>query len=249
MPGCEVVTTMRGDGQGAYGGLNVCHYVGDSEAHVAAGRHMLAHYFGVPEYKLLIPRQTHSSVVRIVDSRVTAAELDGVDGLVTQDDSVVLCVNTADCVPLVLCDASARVIGAVHSGWRGTVAGISAAAVKAMCAIGADPSRIKAVMGPCICADCFEVGTEVTERFMEEFPDVPDIVVRHTGQRDHINLGLAVKATLEKAGVCAGNVSLPVACSHCVGSPYFSARTSGVNSGRTVTAVMLSPASETAPLR
>ncbi len=241
MPGCMAVTTMRGEGPDAYGGFNVCHYVGDAEAHVSAGRNLLARYFGVEVDKLLIPRQTHSSVVRIVDSRMTAADLDGVDGLVTGDDSVVLCVNTADCVPLVMCDESARVIAAVHSGWRGTVAEISADAVRAMCSI-------EAVMGPCICAGCFEVGPEVTERFKEVFPDVPGIVVRHAGQRDHINLGLAVRTTLERAGVCDDNVSLPVACSHCAGSPYFSARTLGVHSGRTVTAVMLSSASKSAPL-
>lgn len=249
VPGCMAVTSKSGPGNGAYNGLNVCHYVGDDPSHVSESRIALARYFGVPADHLIIPGQTHSAEVRVVDTTCRTSGLDGVDGLVTAADGLVLCVCTADCVPVLLADEQARVIAAVHSGWRGTVARISAAAVYEMCRLGADPHRIKAVMGPCICPGCFEVGPEVARRFIDEFSETPGIVISRPGHRDHIDLGAAIKHTLTEAGIVPANIALPMACSHCENSEYFSARRQGIASGRTVTAIMLAPPCNTAPLR
>ena len=248
LPGCRAVTTRRGAGGGLYGMFNACHYVGDNPDHVALSRAALARYFGVEPSRLVIPRQTHSSIVNVVNGTESSAILEGVDGIVTTAEGVVLCVNTADCVPVLLVDEQARVIAAVHSGWRGTVERISAVAVGEMCRLGASPHRIKVAMGPCICRTCFEVGEEVTERFVAEFPAQRDIVICDPGKRDHIDLGVAIRHTLEDAGVLREHISQPIACSHCAGSPYFSARRLGVASGRSLTAIMLSSPCHAAPL-
>ncbi|MDE6490909.1 MAG: peptidoglycan editing factor PgeF [Muribaculaceae bacterium] len=241
LPGCVAVTTLRGEASGAYGEFNACHYTGDDPAHVDVCRLQLARYFGVGCDRLVIPRQTHSVDVKMVVAPVlSAGDLDAVDGLVSVERGVVLCVNTADCVPVLMCDPEAKIIAAVHSGWRGTVGRIAERAVAVMVAAGADPSRIHAVMGPSICVGCFEVGRDVAEKFYSVFGSAAGGIVEERGSdRPHVDLARAIAVTLRDAGVRDENILLPDACSHCDGSPYFSARRHGVDSGRTLTAVML----------
>ena len=73
-----------------------------------------------------------------------------------------LVVLVADCVPIVLLDPQARVLGCVHAGWRGTVAGVTGAALHAMRSLGARPERMVVAIGPAIAADRYQVGPEVT---------------------------------------------------------------------------------------
>lgn len=167
-----------------------------------------------------------------------AESLEDTDALVTSLPDTALCIHTADCVPVVMADAAAGVIAAVHSGWKGTVGRISALAVNEMAKLGADPARIVAAMGPCIGPECFEVGPEVTERFTEAgFPD-SIIVPQPAGARPHIDLPGAVAFTLKECGLTEGNIHLPPACSRCRPDTYFSARRLGVASGRTLTVIV-----------
>ena len=72
---------------------------------------------------------------------------------------------SADCAPVLIADAEARVVAAAHAGWRGALDGVVAAAVDAMQALGAEPSRMVAVVGPCIGPRSYEVGLEFLDRF------------------------------------------------------------------------------------
>lgn len=225
---------VAGTAAGPYAGFNCCHYVGDDQVHVAECRRQLAGMLGIGVDRLVIPRQTHSLNVAVIDS-LPAGELDDVDALVTRLEGVALCINTADCVPVVLCDPEARVIGVAHSGWRGTVGGIAAATLEAMETLGAEASRVKAWIGPSICVDCFEVGEEVAARFAPRF-----VARRHEWPRPHVDLQSAVAATLEEAGVSRQSITHAVECSRCNPTRLFSARKEGIASGRTLTVAMLS---------
>lgn len=163
--------TARGDvGDSPYSGFNPCHYTGDSPEHVDGCRKKLADYLGVSADAIVLPRQTHSSRCKIIERiPVVADDIYGVDAVVTRLHGVAIGVSTADCVPVLLVDSDAGVIGAVHAGWRGAAGGVVENAIAAMISIGAVPSRIKAAMGPCICVDCFEVGEEVAEQFPESY--------------------------------------------------------------------------------
>lgn len=191
-PDVTALVTLRG--------FNACWYAGADNA--AEGRALLAHALGVGEDALVIPRQTHSARVAM-----PADDLEGVDALVTDRPGVALCINTADCLPLLLADTAAGVIGAAHCGWRGTVAGIACRTVERMVELGADPARIVAAMGPCICPDCFEVGPEVAAQFP------PETVIEHPGVRPHVDLGAAVRLQLLGCGLRPDAITLPVACS------------------------------------
>jgi YfiH family protein len=82
---------------------------------------------------------------------------------------VVLAILTADCVPIVLHDPVAGVLACVHAGWRGTVAGVTAAVLAAMQRLGARPSDVTAGIGPAIGADRYQVGPDVHEAVTRTF--------------------------------------------------------------------------------
>lgn len=225
-----------------YAGFNACHYVGDNPHHVARSRSMLAAELGVSVDRLMIPTQTHSCNVRVVTpqhSPEIVMSWPDTDGLVTSLSDVAVCVNTADCVPLLLADPVNGVVAAVHAGWRGTVGGIARRAVEVMVAQGAEACNITTAMGPCICSNCFEVGEEVAARFEDTFGS-EGVVLRDLGARPHVNLAAALRCSLMRAGVEPGNINdEPAACSRCDTLHYFSARGLGVKSGRTLSGVML----------
>ena len=245
--GVEAFSTMRGevDKRNSYSGMNLCDYVGDDALRVLDARIMLAMQLGVDLDDLIMPRQTHSCRVAVIDEDFRLMDIDrqesaleGVDALVTALKGVVIGVNTADCVPIALVDDQASVVAVAHAGWRGTVGRIAKAVVEVMCRHGAQAERIQAVMGPSICQDCFEVGDEVVEAFKQARFNLDDIVVRNsvTGKA-HIDLRAANRAVLINAGVPSSQIVLSNHCSRCEHDRFFSARRLGINSGRTFTGI------------
>lgn len=239
---------MRGevDRRNAYSGVNLCDYVGDDALRVLDARITLAMQLGVDLDDLVMPRQTHSCRVAVIDERFRLMDiekqedaLEGVDALVTSLKGVVVGVNTADCVPIVLADEKAGVIAVAHAGWRGTVGRIAGAVVEEMCRQGAQTRRIHAAMGPSICQECFEVGDEVVEAFGKAHFDLDAIVKRNavTGKA-HIDLRAANRAVLIAAGVPSDQIVLSQHCSRCEHERFFSARRLGINSGRTFTGIV-----------
>src|SRR5690606_8801849 len=79
-------------------------------------------------------------------------------------------VLTADCAPVLFADSEAGVIGAAHAGWRGALSGVIEATVSAMTALGAEPGRIAAAVGPCIARASYEVGPEFPKAYLDEDP-------------------------------------------------------------------------------
>ena len=245
--GVEAFSTTRGevDRRNAYSGVNLCDYVGDDALRVLDSRLSLAMQLGVDLNDLVMPRQTHSCRVAVIDEDFRSMDIDkqevaleGVDALVTTLRGVVIGVNTADCVPIVLADAQAGVLAVAHAGWRGTVGRIAETTVKQMCRQGASADRIQAAMGPSICQECFEVGDEVVEAFKKAAFSLDEIVKRSaTTGKAHIDLRMANRAVLIGAGVPSVNIITSRHCSRCEHDRFFSARRLGINSGRTFTGV------------
>lgn len=241
LPGAVAFTTLRGcsDPSEPYDGFNACHYTGDSPHHVTLCREQMASTLGLDNPSLLIlPRQTHSARIEVVDATSASMPLEGVDGLVTSDPSVAIGVSTADCVPILMSDPVAGVIAAVHSGWRGNVERIAARAVDAMTGIGASPRRIICVLGPYIHREAYEVGPELIEIFTHTFGPGLDYWPEGA-QRPHLDLGRAVIHTLTGCGIPQSNISEIGICSYTEFDRVFSARKLGVASGRTLTVARL----------
>jgi YfiH family protein len=176
--GADAVVTARSGGvsSGPYESLNLSLSVGDDPGFVRENRRRLAAAFGVTSGDFVFARQVHGAGVRVVADadRGSGASslddaLDGADALVTTSPGVVLAILTADCVPIVLHDPVAGVLACVHAGWRGTVAGVTAAALAAMQRLGARPSDVTAGIGPAIGADRYQVGPDVHEAVTRTF--------------------------------------------------------------------------------
>ncbi|MFJ1765594.1 peptidoglycan editing factor PgeF [Amycolatopsis sp. NPDC088138] len=153
----RVVTTRAGGAsRPPYDTFNLGDHVGDDEGDVYANRKRLAAELGLAEDKLAWMEQVHGRTATTVDGSETRAA-EATDALVTATPGVALVVLVADCVPILLADAEAGVVSAVHAGRVGTRVGVVPAAVAAMTEAGAEPSRIEALLGPAICGDCYEV--------------------------------------------------------------------------------------------
>jgi len=175
--GVRAFSTGRGatDEGDDYSGFNVTHYCGDAPAHVASCRAKLCAELGISDGSLLLPRQVHETRILTVDDDFLklsapdrAACLDGVDALLTDLPRICIGISTADCVPLLLFDPEHRAVAAVHAGWRGTVKRMASLAVEAMRdRYATRPKSLRAVLGPSISQEAFEVGDEVYEAFRE----------------------------------------------------------------------------------
>lgn len=173
--------TARAGGvsRGAWAGLDLALHVGDDPAHVARNRELLHDRVGAPVH---FPRQVHGTGVVVVRPPVSGPRTgppgpgrppepeDGCDALVAVGVGMAVGVLVADCVPLLLADASAGVVCAVHAGRRGLLDGVIEAALASMQAEGAQPSRIRAAIGPSAGPCCYEVPAAMREEAAAVLP-------------------------------------------------------------------------------
>jgi len=164
----ELAFTDRHDGvSGApFDSLNLGWSGGDDPGAMAENHRLLMDDFapGDGVERLAELKQVHGREVVPVGPDGPGHGVDGHvhgigDGLVTAEPGITLAVRAADCVPLLLADIEARVIGACHCGRPGLVAGIVPATLAAMRQLGA--SRITAWVGPHVCGRCYEVPTRM----------------------------------------------------------------------------------------
>lgn len=198
-------------------------------------------------FKVVQAHQIHSDRIEVVTSPdTTREELEGVDALVTDVPGVALGARTADCVPVLLYDPVRRVIAAVHSGWKGTVLMISRKTLGVMASrYGTCPSDVRAVIGPSIGPDSFQVGPEVAEAFSQGGFPMDDILsdrgMKIPGSMAgglHIDLWRANSWILESAGVPCGNIFVSGIDTYTCGE-FYSARREGAACGRIINTVKL----------
>ena len=156
-------TRRGGVSTGPYASLNANLSGGDDPAHVAENRARVAAALGVAAGQLVGLKQVHGAVVITVTAAWPAGHGPAADALVTRVPGIGLGVITADCAPVLLRDAAAGVIGAVHAGWRGAAGGVLEATLAAMRALGASEAGIVAVVGPCIAQASYEVGPDLRD--------------------------------------------------------------------------------------
>ncbi|WNV89719.1 peptidoglycan editing factor PgeF [Umezawaea sp. Da 62-37] len=153
----RVLTTREGGvSVPPYESFNLGDHVGDDPAAVEANRKRLASGIGLDAERLVWMEQVHGRTVTVVDGPLGEAA-EATDALVTAEVGLALVVLTADCVPVLLGDPVAGVIGAVHAGRVGARVGVVPAAVKAMVGLGARVERIEVLLGPAVCGKCYEV--------------------------------------------------------------------------------------------
>ena len=219
-----------GVSDGPYASLNLSFDIGDIDENVTANLRRLQEAVGV-DLPLARVRQVHGNKVIAGQEAILSAWDDRpvpeADALVSEAGGPVKLIQVADCVPVLLACPDTRVTAAVHAGWRGAVSGVVTSAVRRMTDLGADPSRMIAVLGPSIDFPCYEVGEDVAKRLVESADPKP----KSPGQY-LLDLRNAVEVSLVIAGVRSDHIERVGGCTHCHPEEFFSYRATGGTCGR-----------------
>ena len=162
-------TRQGGVSDGVFDSLNVGLGSGDDPRCVAENRHRAAGVLGGDAASLATCYQIHSAMTVTIDTPF-GAERPWADAVVTGTPGLICGALAADCAPVLIADPEARIVAAVHAGWRGALAGVVGSAIDAMTWLGADPARMSAAVGPCIGPASYEVGLEFLEAFADADP-------------------------------------------------------------------------------
>ncbi len=209
------VTTRRGGvSAGPYASLNLSLNVGDDPAHVLENRRRALAALGAGLGDGVFAQQVHGAAAEVVGladrgrgTRTGADAIPAADALVTADPGPVLAVLAADCVPVVLYDPVAHVLACAHAGWRGTVAGAAASAVRAMVSLGSRPADLVVGLGPAIAPGRYRVGAEVAEAAEKAFGERASAVLHPAGPEQwRFDLWTANRMVLQAAGVPSGQI-------------------------------------------
>ena len=199
-------------------------------------------------FPVLQMHQVHDVRVAVIDDPdITSEQLDGYDAMITNLRDLAIGVRTADCIPILLYDPVNKAAAAVHSGWRGTVAKILRNVISKMSSTyGTQPAELLAVIGPGICADCFQVGEEVALNFKEagfEINSLWSFRGPKTGKGmeggHHIDLKEACRQTLVESGLKNENIQITDLCTYEDNHLLYSARKEGIECGRNITYIQI----------
>src|SRR3954469_16260560 len=196
------VTTTRAGGvsKPPFDTFNLGDHVGDDPAAVAANRERLAKAIGVGADSVVWMNQVHGDRVVRVDEPIGATAVDETDGLVTTTPRLALAVVTADCVPVLLADARAGVVGAVHAGRVGAQKGVVARAVESMCDAGARAEDISVLLGPSVSGRNYEVPAAMAAEVEAALPGSRTTTSRGTPGLD---LRAGIARQLRELGIAA----------------------------------------------
>ena len=242
---CFSTTRHGGCGKGTYATFNCTHYCGDNPEHVKANLDCVKAYLknakaaqDEHEDVLIIPRQSHTTNVRVIANCPSEEDLQNVDALVTRLKGYCLCVSTADCVPILIYDPVKQVIAAVHAGWRGTVGRIVEKTLEVMrLHYGSECKDMVACIGPSISLEAFEVGDEVYAAFAEAGFDMDCIAKKY--EKWHLDLWEANRLQLLSQDVKEENIEVAGICTYNHCDDFFSARRLGIKSGRILSGIIL----------
>ncbi len=198
-------TRAGGVSEGIYKSMNLGVHNGDEPERVRKNHEIICNAIGIDTADLVFSRQVHEDNVLTVTAKdrgngyTHPNAYKSADGLITNVPHAALRTSYADCVPVMMLDPVTRSVACVHSGWRGTAAGISQKAVHAMeREYGANPADIIVGIGPSIQERNFEVGGDVAEIFRDKYGAQ---TVHEYGGRQHVNMQRAIELQLRQAGV------------------------------------------------
>lgn len=191
---------------GDFSGLNVGAHVGDDLLLVKANRHQLPH-----NDKITWLEQVHSNKVVSLPTVDTTA-----DAAISESSNFYCAVMTADCVPVLLSNRTGTQVAAVHAGWKGLESGIIANTVHAF---SCEPSEIIAWVGPAICGQCYEVDSQVANRF-SAYP----LAVTPSENQNKFLLNLPAIAEQQLANVKVTSVTQSGLCTYCQPDKFYSHR-------------------------
>lgn len=193
--------SQGGVSTGVYKSLNCGPGSGDDPEKVSENRRRVCLALGGSLDRLATPYQVHSARAVATDHPFAVTERPEADALVTRTPGLILGVLAADCAPILLCDPHAGVIAAAHAGWRGAVGGVIESTVELMAALGADPGKTVAGIGPCLSQASFEVGPDLEEAVLNATPWADQLFEPGEGDRKFFDLKRYCLGRLARLGV------------------------------------------------
>jgi len=229
---------MRAGGvsRAPFDSLNFSTSVGDDPVLVQANRELGARALDVPPERVFRVSQVHGCEVVVVhgqEAQSETAKQPG-DAVVSSAAGAACAVITADCVPILVASRTTAHVAAIHSGWRGFVAGVIPRALAALRALGA--GDFVAAVGPHIGVDAFEVSEDVALELEQAAAGA--LVVRRGAPRPHVDLRLLARAQLRASGLADDLVDDVLGCTHAESDRFFSHRRDGARSGRQLAAIV-----------
>lgn len=226
VPHC-FTTRYGGISTGSQSSLNLAIGRGDSPENVEENLRILAGALNFDPEKLVLTRQIHSDIVRVVTKKDCNGffhrDYPECDALVTNTPGVTLLVFTADCTPLLLHDPVTGAVGAAHAGWRGTAQDIGGKTVRAMVdAFGCDPRNIRAAIGPNIGKCHFETNEDVPNALKETFGAEIGAYIEQRGGKFYPDLKAVNVFALRRMGVT--HIEVSDSCTYCENSRFWSHR-------------------------
>lgn len=208
---------LEGASKAPFHHANVSFYVGDEPEAVTANREMVKRQLGADF--LLSAKQVHEDKIYSLKGPLAAdTEVEGYDGLITNQPGIALMIQQADCQGVVLQDRVHKVIGAVHCGWRGSVINILEKCVKTMVDdFGADARRIQAAISPSLGPCCAE--------FVNHKLELPQNFSQFKVKENHFDFWQISISQLMDSGLQAEHISCASICTQC-DENYFSYRRS-----------------------
>ena len=183
-----------------YDSLNASLYCGDEAQSVLENRRRISRF--AADRPLAVPHQVHGRAVWQVREAPTSPEsVPEADVLITTEPTLALGVLTADCVPVLFAAPGAGVIAAAHAGWRGALAGVTDAALDALIEAGADPTSIRAALGPAIQQPSYPVSPELEQQFLAQTPFDCRPCFTHVNGAVHFDLPHYVELRLRQRGL------------------------------------------------
>ncbi|MCD8391134.1 MAG: peptidoglycan editing factor PgeF [Firmicutes bacterium] len=228
-------TRLGGVSKGCYASMNLRSHSGDDWNNVLQNFQIISDIIGIDRDRLVLSKQTHDDVIHTVadddlgNGILRENKFESADALITDKPNAPIAVFSADCVPLFFLDTKNRVIALAHSGWRGTVKRIGQKTIEKMKNdYNSNPENILTAIGPSIQEECFEVGDDVAEIFINEFGAE---TAKKYGEKYHVNMQKAIRAQFLEAGIPASNIDDSGICTRCQSGLLFSHRKAGDKRG------------------
>jgi YfiH family protein len=226
------------DSNGSGGDFTLSFSSSPDKEHIRHNRKLLASALTIPENHLVFPSQVHKTRIVEVTPQTTKDELMETDALITREKNLCIAVMSADCVPILLFDRRNLAVGAVHSGWRGTVAKILEKTLQEMqLRFGTKGEDLIAGIGPSVSQDAYEVGEEVIDSVIKTFGNESGLLASRSGNKAKLDLWKANKLQLLEFGVSESQIEISDLCTVKNNDNFFSARKG--DAGRFAAGIML----------
>jgi len=236
-------TRVGGVSSGPFKGMNLSLNSGEDKDLVEINRCMFVKALNAGNPEVYTVRQMHGTRVLRIETRDHPAEeyrQAQADAIITDQPGVAIGVLTADCVPILMVDPEKKAVAAVHAGREGSLHHLISNVVERMHKdFGSSSGDLRAAIGPCIEAGCYEVGEEVAERVNRNHPVQKQALI-HEGGSYFLDLRKMNHMELVNCGVKEDNIHHVDLCTACAPRTFYSHRKSnGKDTGRMMAMIML----------